>query len=129
MRQWRSRAFSMVLLAAACGDESPIVAPGIFHGLKRDVTGAAALDVEIRYGGGLTAADARALFERMEIVSVREAFKSIELPMIEVEAQVVWGAPTFHVLLHPLNDAARSERYAWRAPLATSKRRRVIAVK
>jgi hypothetical protein len=82
-----------------------------------DTTGAAEFEVEVRYAGGLTEADARALLAALEIRPAQELFPGLKVDgapaSVPATEPLDASEPTFEVNLHPLNDMAASRLYAW----------------
>ena len=108
-----------VLGAAAC-DGSPESAAEVesLRGRATDTTGQAEFEVDVRYAGGVTRAQAAALIEHLEIFPARDVMPTAQIPFLKTAAAdepLDTSAPTYAITLRPLNDVAARERYAWAA--------------
>jgi len=111
---WKTIAVFTLAVTACTETDGPV------HRTLTDPLTGAEFDVEVRYAGGLTAADAEAMAMTIEVVPARIAFPDLD-PAIATRANTSddrpldGSEPTFEIVLHPLNDVAAAERYAWQS--------------
>jgi hypothetical protein len=119
----RSTAITAALAASAagCALETAPDAPfddGRVHRHVQHLKSGAELDVEVRFAGGFTRAEAEAVLARVEVLPARELFPQLDPSRLPVDYEapepLAEDEPTFEVVLLPLNDAALAERFAWR---------------
>jgi hypothetical protein len=99
-------------LLAACTDPDEAV-----HRTIVDPQTGAEFDVEVRFAGGMTAEDADEIADTITVLPAAQAFPGVDLSAIPASsgAPLDESEPTFGVILHPLNDAAAVQRFAWEA--------------